>query len=141
MARRSAEDALENLAAGATIDEVELPLYITCSHLFSASGDIRHAVVSSALNHFSDLGGSRISAALYRFSTERNAPTMLVIDSLDEAHGSDERLRRADTLPWRIVLTSRPPSWNHQLLSSRIIKAIGSVSSNRCATPTMSNPS
>ena len=48
--------------------------------------------------------------------TERNAPTLLVIDSLDEAHGSDERLRQADTLPWRIVLTSRPSSWNHQLI-------------------------
>ena len=41
---------------------------------------------------------------------------LLVIDSLDEAHGSDERLRQADTLPWRIVLTSRPSSWNHQLV-------------------------
>ena len=59
--------------------------------------------------------GSRISAVLRVFFTERNAPTLLVIDSLDEAHGPSERLRQADTLPWRIVLTSRPSSWRHQL--------------------------
>ena len=71
--------------------------------------------MSSALDQIGDLGGSRISAALRVFFTERNAPTLLVIDSLDEAHGTDERLRQADTLPWRIILTSRPSSWNHQL--------------------------
>ena len=49
------------------------------------------------------------------FFAERNAPTLLVIDSLDEAHGPSERLRQAGTLPWRIVLTSRPSSWNNQL--------------------------
>ena len=110
-ARRCAEDALEALAAGGTLDEVELPLYTTCSRLFGAGGDIREAVVSSALDQLGDLGGSRISAALGVFFTERNAPTLLVIDSLDEAHGPSERLRQADTLPWRIVLTSRPSSW------------------------------
>ena len=115
-ARRCAEDALEGLAAGGTLDEVELPLYTTCSRLFSADGDIREAAVSSALDQLGDLGGSRLSAAIRVFFTERNAPTVLVIDSLDEAHGPDERLRQADTLPWRIVLTSRPSSWNNQLI-------------------------
>ena len=114
-ARRRAEDALEALAAGGTLDEIELPLYTTCSRLFAAAGNIREAAVSSAIDQLSDLGGSRISAALRLFFAERNAPTVLVIDSLDEAHGSDERLFQADTLPWRIVLTTRPNSWNHQL--------------------------
>jgi hypothetical protein len=115
-ARRCAEHALAVLADGGNLDEVELPLITTCSQLFSANGDIRQAVVSSALDQLGDLGGSRLSAALRVFFTERNAPTLLVIDSLDEAHGSDERLRQAGTLPWRIVLTSRPSSWNHQLV-------------------------
>lgn len=115
-ARRCAEHALEVLADGGSLLEVELPLITTCSQLFSADGDIRQAVVSSALDQLGDIGGSRLSAALRVFFTERNAPTLLVIDSLDEAHGSDERLRQADTLPWRIVLTSRPSSWNHQLV-------------------------
>ena len=41
-ARRCAEDALEALAAGAILDEVELPLYTTCSRLLTAVGEIRY---------------------------------------------------------------------------------------------------
>ena len=115
-ARRCADEARKAMAAGATIDDVEIPLYTTCSSMFSAEGDIRNAVVASALDQLADLGGSRVSSALRVFFTERNSPTLLVIDSLDEAHGPDERLRQADTLPWRIILTSRPSSWNHQLI-------------------------
>ena len=114
-ARRCAEEALRALEAGEGLDEVELPLFTTCSRLFAAAGDIREAAVSSALNHIGDLGGSRVSAALRVFFAERNSSVLLVIDSLDEAYGSDERLRQADTLPWRIILTSRPSSWNSQL--------------------------
>ena len=114
-ARRCAENALEALLDGAAPDYVELPLFTTCSRLFTADSDIRSAAVTSALNQLGDLGGSRINEALRVLFTERNAPTLLVIDSLDEARGSDERLRQADTLPWRIVLTSRPSAWNQQL--------------------------
>jgi hypothetical protein len=119
-ARRCAEAALAALVSGRSGDEIELPLYTTCSQLFAARGDIRQAVVSSALEQLPDLGGSRISAALRLFFGERNAQTLLVIDSLDEAHGPDDRLRQADTLPrpWRIVLTSRQSSWNQQLAIS-----------------------
>jgi NACHT domain len=113
--RRCAEKALADLVEGKTLDEIELPLYTTCSQLFNSSGGIREVVVASALNYLPDMGGSRTSSALYNFFTERKAPVLLVIDSLDEAQGSDERLRQADTLPWRIVLTSRPSSWNNQL--------------------------
>jgi hypothetical protein len=114
-ARHCAEQAIQALDAGETLDEIELPLYTTCTRLFTATGDIREAVVSSALDQLNDLGGSRISKAIRLFFTERNAPTLLVADSLDEARGSDQRLRQADTLPWRIVLTSRPSTWNQQL--------------------------
>ena len=114
-ARRCAEAALDALGAGGSLDEVELPLYTTCSRLFIADGNIREAAICSALNHMGDLGGSRVSAALRVFFTERSAPQLLVIDSLDEARGNDERLRQADTLPWRVILTSRPSSWNGQL--------------------------
>jgi NACHT domain len=115
-ARLCAENALEALAASSTLDNIELPLYTTCSRLFAADGDIREAAVSSALDQLGDLGSSRLRTAIQMFFTERNAPTILVIDSLDEAHGSDERLRQADTLPWRILLTSRPSTWNNQLV-------------------------
>jgi hypothetical protein len=50
-ARLCAEEALEDLGAGVSIDEVELPLYTTCARLLTEPlGDgIRHAVVASAL--------------------------------------------------------------------------------------------
>jgi NACHT domain len=114
-ARRCAEDALQALADGATVDEVELPLYTTCSGLVSAPGDIRRAAASSALDDAADLGGSRIKDALVLLFTERGNATLLVIDSLDEAHDPGDRLAQAGTLPWRIVVTSRPSAWNHQL--------------------------
>jgi hypothetical protein len=114
-ARRCAEAALQALSAGASLDDVELPLFTTCSLLVAATGNIRVAVVSSALDQLGDLGGSRIIEALQEFFTERNSPTLLVIDSLDEARSPDDRLRQADTLPWRIILTSRPNSWKQQL--------------------------
>jgi hypothetical protein len=117
--RLCAEAALEALAAGALPDEVELPLYTTCARLSAAPpGDsIRRAIASSALGQLPDLGGARVINALQVLFEERNTPTLLVADSLDEAHGADERIRQADTLPlgWRIVLTSRPGSWNRQL--------------------------
>ena len=114
--RRCAEEALTALRVGRDVDEIELPLFTTCSRLFATGGDIRSAAVSSALDQLGDLGSSRLNLALGRLFTERNAPVVLVIDSLDEASGSDERLRQADTLPWRVVLTSRPSSWNNQLV-------------------------
>jgi len=118
LARRTARTCAEKALAALRrehLDEVELPLYTTASRLFTASGAIREAVVSSALEQLGDLGGARINASLFAFFTNRNEPTLLVVDSLDEAQGSDERIRQADTLPWRIVLTSRPISWNDQL--------------------------
>jgi len=114
-ARRCAEKALEELAAGKDLDEVELPLYTTCSRLFAADGNIRDAVVASALAQIGDLGAPPATSALHAFFTNRDAPTVLVIDSLDEAHGPSDRLFQADTLPWRILLTSRPSSWNSQI--------------------------
>jgi hypothetical protein len=97
--RRCAQDAINALRAGQSADQVELPLYTTCSRLYTADGDIRQAAVSSAITQLGDLGGSRLTAAIHVLFTERNAPTVLVIDALDEAHGSGERLRQAGTLP------------------------------------------
>ena len=121
-ARLCAEAALDALAAGAGTDEVELPLYTTCARLAAAplNDGIRRAVVGSALGQIPDLGGSRVLDAVRELFENRDAPTLLVADSLDEARNADNadgRIRQADTLPtaWRIVLTSRPASWNRQL--------------------------
>src|SRR5580693_7105981 len=96
-ARRCAENALQALADGASLDEVELPLYTTCSRLFAVRGEIREAVISSAFEQLDDLGSPRLSSALCEFFAERTGPTLLVLDSLDEARGSDKRLYQADT--------------------------------------------
>ncbi len=117
-ARRCAERALDDLVAGEPLEEVELPLYTTCASLFSAAAgndNIRKAAVSSALSQIGDLGSSRITDALRLSLADRNAHTVLLVDSLDEAQGSTDPLSRADTLCWRIILTSRPSSWNRQL--------------------------
>jgi hypothetical protein len=121
-ARICAEEALAALEAGRTLDEVELPLYTTCSRLVSAPADvgIREAAASSAIARIGDLGGSRILEALCLLFTEGDRRTLLVIDSLDEARDAGEardRLREADSLrpPWRVVLTSRHSSWSNQL--------------------------
>jgi hypothetical protein len=118
-ARLCAEAALDTLTADGPLEEVELPLYTTCARLRAEPpGDgIRRAVVSSALGHLPDLGGSRVHDALRALFEDRNAPTLLVADSLDEARGADDRIRQADWLlpAWRIVLTSRPAWWKRQL--------------------------
>jgi hypothetical protein len=119
-ARLCAEAALAGLAAGAIPGEVELPLYTTCARLAAAppADEIRRAAVASALSQLPDLGGSHVTDAVQELFERRDGqPTLLVIDSLDEAREADERIRLADTLPaaWRILLTSRPASWNRQL--------------------------
>jgi hypothetical protein len=56
--------------------------------LATLPGDgIRRAVVASVLGLIPDLGGSRILDALRMLFEERNAPTLLVADSLDEVRG------------------------------------------------------
>ena len=118
-ARLCAEAALRALADGADLGQIELPLYVTCARLADAplGDDIRRAVVSSALGYLPDLGGARITAAVRVLFEERDAATLLVADSLDEANGADDRIVQADSLPssWRIVVTSRPGSWHGQL--------------------------
>ena len=110
---------MDALAAGSEVDEIELPLFTTCARLSAtpSSYSIRRAVVASALGQLPDLGGSRITEAVRMLFEERNAPTLLAADSLDEARGADDRIRQADTLPpaWRIILTGRPGSWNRQV--------------------------
>jgi hypothetical protein len=70
-ARLCAEEALRSLADHATLDEVEVPLYTTCSRLVSAAGSIREAAVSTAIERIGDLGGSRIIDALCLFFSGR----------------------------------------------------------------------
>jgi hypothetical protein len=89
--RLCAESALDALITGAEVDEIELPLYTTCARLAAATlnDGIRSTVVSGALGLLPDLGDTRILDSLRVLFEERNAPTLLVADSLDEARGAD----------------------------------------------------
>jgi hypothetical protein len=131
-ARLSAEAALEALAAGARLEEVELPLYTTCARLAEARPDesARRAAVASALSQLPDLGDSRVLDRLQMLFEERDAPTLLVADSLDEARGADDRIGK---LPpgWRIMLTTRPAAWNRQLAINEDDSSDGDNSSER----------
>ena len=116
-ARRCAEAAQQALTSGASLDKVELPLFTTYSWLLAEKGHVREAVVSSAINKMPVLGGSRAIHALKALFNERDAPTLLVIDGLDQASDQGELLRcLVSSLPWtwRILLTSRPSSWEMQ---------------------------
>jgi hypothetical protein len=118
--RLCAEEALRALEDYAALDEIELPLYTTCSRLVTALGGICEAAVSSAVERIGDMGSSRITDALRVYFGERASRTLLVIDSLDEASDTKavtERLREVDSLqsPWRLVLTSRRNSWKNQI--------------------------
>ena len=119
-ARLCAKTALDALAAGASLDEIELPLYTTCAELskIPAGVHIRRAVVASALGQLPDMGGQPVSDALQTLFERRDAPTLLVADSLDEAYGADTRIGGIDNkwpAAWRVVLTTRPGSWHRQL--------------------------
>jgi NACHT domain len=115
-ARRCAEAALDRLQSGIPVDEVELPVFTTCARLAIAEGiSIRDMIVRSALGQLPDLGGS-LADEVRALLVERDGPTLVVLDSLDEAAGRDGQVRLADTLlGWRVILTSRPSSWDGQL--------------------------
>lgn len=118
-ARRCALAAMARLADGASLDEVELPLYTTCARLVAMPpGDgMRTAVIGAALDQIPDLAGKRSHEAVRALFEDREAPTLLVLDSLDEARDAEDQVRLADTLPlgWRVLLTSRHASWDGQL--------------------------
>ena len=115
ISRDCAIAAREALRRGEPLDQIELPLYLRCSPLSGAVGEIWQAVASSAIDHLGNRIGPRLGLALKVFLADRTAPTLLVMDALDESHGVDEKIRQLVLLPWRIVLTSRPQSWHNQL--------------------------
>ncbi len=116
-ARLSALEALDGLNRGMSPAEVELPLFTTCAALTAVSSPhgIRDAAVSAALDEMGDYGGPEVSSALRCILTRPGARVVLIVDSLDEAPGSGPRLAQVSTLPWRVILTSRPGAWDGQI--------------------------
>jgi hypothetical protein len=125
LARRTAIHAAEvartALAGEADLETVEIPLFAECAEVLTTKDAIWDAVVRASVArvaHLLDSGGAR--EALERRFCERRGRFLIVLDGLDEADylGADailDRLAAAVSEKSRIVLTSRPSSWRHQL--------------------------
>ena len=115
-ARRCARRALAKLATGASLDEVELPLFTTCEDLLSTVGRATpvSTVASSALSRVRGVGRTRTITSLQALFETRDGPTVVVLDSLDEGHGAEALIHdlAMDSPSWRIIVTSRPHTWS-----------------------------
>jgi hypothetical protein len=115
-ARRCARGALARLASGAALDEVELPLLTTCQDLLGTARRATSAstVAWSALSRIPGVGGVRVITSLQVLFETRQGPTAIVLDSLDEGQGAEVLIRElvTESPAWRIIVTSRPSTWN-----------------------------
>ncbi len=124
-ARRSAIEAaaaaLEALSNDADPATVEIPLFARCVAAFAISAATWEGVVEASLSQVTDrLGPGRVGRALERRFLEQPGRYLLLLDGLDEADHLPatnllDRLVKGPRRELRIVLTSRPSSWRHQL--------------------------
>jgi NACHT domain len=119
IAIRAAEAALNRLAAGQTPEEIEIPLFAVCSQVLEASDLLRwERLINATLRRAAiDPGQASRLGHLLR-SHER---VLIVLDGLDEAAAPERdsvhefvEARPPGTI--RVVLTSRPGSWDDRLL-------------------------
>jgi hypothetical protein len=118
-ARRSAREALARLAGGVSLDEVELPLFTTCEDLAGTErcDTLVSAVARSALGSAPGVGGVRTVMSLLALFEARQGPVVIILDSLDEGPGAVapiRKLAKAAPAAWRIIVTSRPGTWNQR---------------------------
>lgn len=117
IARIACDLALERLRDGASIEDVEIPLYATCAAFLGLPGDVRSAAIQAAIDACPDLGSNHVQKSLKTLLGERSHGVVLVLDSLDEAKNADtSRLRLASNIAaWRLILSSRQSSWADQV--------------------------
>ena len=119
VARRVAARALKNLAAGAGLDEVEIPLLVTCEEFRTTPGDRWDAAITPALARCPPRNGAA-PQRLAQFLRERDTNVLLVLDSLDEATSTSTSttmprdVQQALIGSWRAVITTRPEAWLQQ---------------------------
>jgi hypothetical protein len=115
-ARRAAQVALNQLDNSTDIADIEVPIYATCQHFLTEGGSPRRAVFAAAERSLPDLGSTGFADAVAAL-IDNHPKTLLVLDSLDEAPtvDSDRLQSAADIAGWRLLLTSRPSAWNHQI--------------------------
>ena len=113
IARRAAEVALESLWAGASVEDVEVPLLVTCEQFRTVAGTPRQAAIGPAIDSRSDLGAG-VANLLKVHLLERDDGVLTVLDSLDEATTGRRDVDHALIGTWRTVITTRPDAWHGQ---------------------------
>jgi NACHT domain len=117
----AAQRAGEQLTAGADLATVEIPLFARCQAVLASGLPAWKAVVEAALAQVGHrFGSDRLAEALRRRFLDQSGRFLVVLDGLDEAdhlpYGDFlDRLAKTAGLDLRIVLTSRPDTWRHQL--------------------------
>ncbi len=112
-ARRAATTALQQLSAGATVSDVEIPLFVTCEAFLTHPGDPRAAAIVPALSRRTDLG-SGVVKRLTQHLQARDTGILLILDSLDEATTGPRDIKTALIAEWRTIVTTRPAAWHDQ---------------------------
>lgn len=114
-ARRAAEQALDQLRAGAQVADVWLPVLTTWDRWAKTDGSAREALIDASfaaeLGH-GDIGPDVVTRV--RRTLIEHVRVLAVVDSLDEArddHGQ-QRLTGLLSTRWRIAVTSRPDAWS-----------------------------
>lgn len=125
LARRSiinaAKTALQALADDADPASIEIPLFARCAVVLAADADAWEAVIMAALREVGHrFGSERVSQALNRRFLEQPGRYLVALDGLDEAEHLPARdlLNRLPAVAGRelrILLTTRPSSWQRQL--------------------------
>jgi hypothetical protein len=106
-----AQRALVALEEGSEPHLVVIPLFSTLATVRDQPPNpIRERLVAATLTSFADAPSVALKTAL---TTHEHV--LVVLDSLDEAPGSDELLTQLDAIQWSIMLTTRPSAWRNQI--------------------------
>lgn len=112
IARRTAHVALEGLESDVAVDDIELPLLITCAQFRTGMGTSLEVVIRAALE--SVRLGTDVRESVGSYLRTRRDRVRLIVDGLDEAPTGWRDVDEALIERWRVVVTSRPESWGYQ---------------------------
>jgi SEFIR domain/NACHT domain len=116
--------ALEELEGGVDPRLVALPVFATVAAVRDQPPcPIRDRLVAATLTSFGDPPAALTLAT----AIAAHEDVVLLLDSLDEAPGSDELLALLDACRWSVVLTTRPAAWRDQL-------RVGSADDEACVS-------
>ncbi|MFE7504566.1 NACHT domain-containing protein [Promicromonospora sp. NPDC057488] len=115
-AREAADRALDSLASGAVLSDIEVPVFVTWDQWSGSGGGVRESLVDASFAAGSGHSVTAGDAAVKQFLLDPATRVLLIVDSLDEAanhQGQANRLHELTSLlpAWRVVVTSRPAAW------------------------------